>query len=56
MEKYFLPLVIAILVLSTLTVTAVGQDYAKNHQGEQICVESHSCALNYTRNHEKDKE
>ena len=56
MEKYFLTLVIAIFVLSTITVTAIGQDYIKKHQGEQICVESRSCAINYVNNLEKNGE
>jgi len=56
MEKYFLPLVAAVFLLSTITVAAIGQDYIKKHQGEQICVESRSCAINYMNNLEKDKE
>jgi hypothetical protein len=56
MEKYFIPLVIAVFILSTATVTAIGQDYIKKHQGETICVESRSCAINYMNNIDKEQE
>jgi len=55
MEKYFIPLVIAVFILSTTAVAAVGQDYIKKNQGEKICVESRSCAINYMNNLEKDE-
>ena len=56
MEKYFIPLVIAVFILSTAAVAAIGQDYIKKHQGEEICVESRSCAINYMNNLDKNKE
>lgn len=56
MEKYFIPLVIAVFILSTSVVAAIGQDYIKKHQGEEICVESRSCAINYMNNLDKEQE
>ena len=56
MEKYFIPLVIAVFILSTAAVAAIGQDYIKKHQGETICVESRSCAINYMNNLEQKEE
>lgn len=56
MEKYFVPLVIAVFILSTTAVAAIGQDYIKKHQGETICVESRSCAINYMNNLDKEQE
>lgn len=55
MEKYFLPLVLAVFLLSTVAVTAIGQDYIKEHRGEALCVESRSCAINYVNKLEKDE-
>lgn len=56
MEKYFIPLVIAIFLLSTTAVAAIGQEYIKERQGEKICVESRSCAIYYMNNLEKEQE
>lgn len=56
MEKYFIPLVIAVFFLSTVAVATVGQDYIKKHQGEDICVKSRSCAINYVNNLNDKKE
>lgn len=56
MEKYFIPLAIAVFILSTAAVAAIGQDYIKEHQGEKICVESRSCAINFMNNLEKEQE
>lgn len=56
MEKFFLPLIIAIFLLSTLAVTAVGQEHISKNQEQKICVESRSCAINYMNNLEKEQE
>lgn len=54
MEKFFIPFVIAVFLISTIAVTAIGQDYIKKNQGAEICVESRSCAVNYMNNMEKE--
>lgn len=53
MEKYFIPIVIGICLLSTAAITAVGQDYISKHPDRELCVESRSCAINYMHNLEK---
>jgi hypothetical protein len=47
MEKLFLPLVIAFLILSTMAISAIGEDHLSKRGDQQICVESRSCAINY---------
>lgn len=56
MEKIFLPLVIAVILLSTIAVTAVGRDHISRNPDQDICVQSRSCAINYMNNLEKDNE
>lgn len=56
MEKFFLRFVITIFLVSTVAVTAVGQDYIRKNPDQEICVESRSCAINYMNNLEKDDE
>lgn len=53
MEKFFLPLIIAVLLVSTAAVTAIGQDYINKSPDQEICVESRSCAINYMNKLEK---
>ncbi len=54
MEKYFLPLFILVIILSTATVAAVGQNYINKNPDQEICVKSRSCAINYMNKLEKD--
>jgi len=56
MEKFFLQLVIIIFLVSTVAVTAIGQDYIRKNPDQEICVEGRSCAINYMNNLEKDDE
>ena len=56
MEKFFLRIVIIIFLVSTVAVTAIGQDYIRKNPDQKICVESRSCAINYMNNLEKVKE
>lgn len=56
MEKLFLPLIIAVLLLSTTAVTAIGQNHINKNPDQEICVESRSCAINYMNKLEKEQE
>jgi len=56
MEKFFLPFVITVFLLSTVAVTAIGQNYINHNSDQDICVESRSCAINYMNNLEKEQE
>ena len=56
MEKFFLRFVIIIFLVSTVAVTAIGQDYIRKNPDQEICVESRSCAINYMNNLKKDDE
>jgi len=56
MEKFFFPLIIAIFLLSTIAVTAIGQEHISKNPDQVICVESRSCAINYMNNLEKEQE
>ena len=62
MEKLFFQLVLIIFLVSTVAVTAIGQDYIRKNPDQDICVESRSCAINYMNklqddeNQQKDKE
>ncbi len=56
MEKFFLQFVIIIFLVSTIAVTAIGQDYIRKNLDQEICVESRSCAINYMNNLKKDDE
>lgn len=55
MEKYFLPVVIAVVILSTAAITSIGQDFINKNPDQEICVESRSCAINYMNQLEKDE-
>lgn len=50
MEKYFIPLIIVVLLLSTAAVTVTGQDFINKNPDREICVKSRSCAINYINN------
>lgn len=54
MEKFFLPLAIIFLLMSTVAVTAIGQDYANRNPDQDNCVKSRICAINYMNNLEKE--
>lgn len=54
MEKYFLPLVIAFLLLSTIAISAIGENYMSKNPDQEICVESRSCAINYMNKLEQE--
>lgn len=56
MEKFFLPLVIAFLLLSTIAISAIGENYTSRNPDQEICVESRSCAINYINNLKKEQE
>lgn len=56
MEKFFLQFVIIIFLVSTVAVTAIGQNYINKNPDQKICVESRSCAINYMNNLDKDDE
>lgn len=56
MEKYFIPFVIIIMVMSTIVVAAAGDRHLSNTQGEKICVQSRSCAINYMNKLESEQE
>jgi hypothetical protein len=55
MEKYFMPLIIVVLLVSTAAVTAIGQDFINKNPDREICVKSRSCAINYMNNLEKEE-
>lgn len=54
MEKYFLPFVISICLLSAMAFMAVGDTYLSKNSNQDICVESRSCAINYMNHLEED--
>jgi hypothetical protein len=56
MEKYFMPFVIIIMIMSTIVVAAAGDHYLSSRQGEKICVQSRSCAINYMNKLESEHE
>lgn len=53
MNKYIVLLVIIMLALSTVFVAAIG-DPRVDSNGDKICVQSRSCAINYMNNLDRD--
>ena len=56
MEKHFLPFAIIVFILSTIAVTAIGQDYLNRNPDQKLCVESRSCAINFMNKLEEEQE
>ena len=54
MEKVFLKFVIIIFLVSTVAVTAIGQDHIRQNPDREICVETRSCAINYMNKLDKE--
>lgn len=54
MYKYFMPFVIIFILMSTIVVVAAGDRSFKSREGEEICVQSRSCAINYMNNLKKN--
>lgn len=56
MEKFFLPLVLIIVVISVLTFVTAGDAYLTKRGDQEICVKSKSCAINYMNKLNKEDE
>ncbi len=56
MEKYFLPFIISVCLISTMVLVVVGDDYLSKNPDKDICVESRSCAINYMNKLEQEQE
>lgn len=56
MEKFFMPFVIMIFVVSTVIIAVALEFNVSRNSDKDICVESRSCAIRYINNLEKEQE